>query len=107
MRFWHVAWLSALLAAPPLWADDFDFGEDFEDESGWSLPLRGSLGLGAGYQVGDPKQLVSLELLSTFVLDWSGSWGRLSGEGDVELNTAHWIEGRGRGQRLCCGHSTH
>lgn len=86
--------LSLLLCAFPAWADEFDFGEDFEEEAGWSFPLRGSLGLGAGYQVGNPKQLVSLEVLSTFVFDWSGSWGRLSGEGDVELNTAHWIEER-------------
>ena len=94
MRHWLGIFVGVLLMAPPLWADDFDFGEDFEDEPSWSFPLRGSLGLGAGYQVGSPKDLVSLEVLSTFVLDWSGSWGRLSGEGDVELNTAHWIEGR-------------
>ncbi|MBT6177154.1 MAG: hypothetical protein HOI23_07885 [Deltaproteobacteria bacterium] len=94
MRLSFALGLSLLLGALPAWADEFDFGEDFEEESGWSFPLRGSLGIGAGYQVGEPKQLVSLELLSTFVLEWSGSWGRLSGEGDVELNTAHWIEGR-------------
>ena len=94
MRLSFALGLSLLLCALPAWADEFDFGEDFEEEAGWSFPLRGSLGLGAGYQVGTPKDLVSLEVLSTFVLDWTGSWGRLSGEGDVELNTAHWIEGR-------------
>jgi hypothetical protein len=94
MRLFSALTLGFVLCASPVWADEFDFGEDFEEESGWSFPLRGSLGLGAGYQVGSPKELVSLEVLSTFVLDWSGTWGRLSGEGDVELNTAHWIEGR-------------
>ena len=74
MRHWLGIFVGVLLMAPPLWADDFDFGEDFEDEPSWSFPLRGSLGLGAGYQVGSPKDLVSLEVLSTFVLDWSGSW---------------------------------
>ena len=74
MRHRLAALLAVLLATPPLWADDFDFGEDFEEESSWSFPLRGSLGFGAGYQVGEPKQLVSLELLSTFVLDWSSSF---------------------------------
>jgi len=90
------AWLfPLLLMATPAAADDFDFGEEDEQEAGWSLPLRGTLGLGAGYQVGsNPMNLVSLDLVSTFVVDWSGNWGRLSGEGDIELNTAHWIEGR-------------
>jgi hypothetical protein len=38
--------------------------------------------------------LVSLDTTLSLVLDWSGSWGQLAGEGDFELNAAHWIEDR-------------
>ncbi len=96
MRLWPLLSALLLLSAPtPVLADDFDFGETFDEEpSGLGLPVRGKLALGSGYQLGEPQKLVSLDTTASLILDWSGDWGRLAGEGDFEVNAAHWLEDR-------------
>ncbi len=92
MRTWLSLALLLLASSSPALADDFDFGEEFDEEpSGLGIPLRGKLALGSGYQIGEPKELVSLDTTLSLVLDWSGSWGQLAGEGDFE------------GRALVCG----
>ncbi|MEE2959837.1 MAG: hypothetical protein VYA34_03765, partial [Myxococcota bacterium] len=86
----------ALLFFPALGlADDFDFGEDYEEEQeSWSFPFRGTFSSGVGYQIGEPQGLPLLDLSTGLVLDWSGVWGQLAGEGDVKANFSHLLADR-------------